>query len=416
MMSLYDGVGLDSKERGPRDQKSDLSECLARTAREAPCLTPAFLPAAGWSSGIKLLQSQLQLKKAALTQPRRDQARKGSAIMAPVMDLKSRREEPDEMPPPPAIFAQARVGKSSLLGGEWDVRLEYDPLWPNDYEKLMKERKERREKEDRRHEDRKRREKGERGQDKERPRPAEPEEDSPPRPQRGGAPGAAIAPPPSLVEETGSPGRDDTGSRHPGLGSASVAQRIMARYGYKAGQGLGKLEQGMSQALLVEKTSKRGGKIIHEKDIPKQAEPASLSPQPSQQQTAESITDMMRNPSKVVLLRNMVGPGEVDEDLEPETKEECSKYGEVVRCLIFEIPGVSDDEAVRIFIEFKRLESAIKGECPPLRSQRGSSKRYCADGRLGSSVTAATSRGSFKRLRRCVLACAALPRNCFQHA
>ncbi|KAM7301470.1 splicing factor 45 [Ixodes scapularis] len=175
-----------------------------------------------------------------------------------------------------------------------------------------------------------------------------------------GASGAAIAPPPSLVEETGSPGRDDTGSRHPGLGSGSVAQRIMARYGYKAGQGLGKLEQGMSQALLVEKTSKRGGKIIHEKDIPKQAEPASLSPQPSQQQTAESITDMMRNPSKVVLLKNMVGPGEVDEDLEPETKEECSKYGEVVRCLIFEIPGVSDDEAVRIFIEFKRLESAIK--------------------------------------------------------
>lgn len=43
----------------------------------------------------------------------------------------------------------------------------------------------------------------------------------------------------------------------------------MAKYGYKDGQGLGKAEQGMSQALLVEKTSKRGGKIIHEKDLPK---------------------------------------------------------------------------------------------------------------------------------------------------
>jgi splicing factor 45 len=43
----------------------------------------------------------------------------------------------------------------------------------------------------------------------------------------------------------------------------------MAKYGYKEGQGLGKKEQGMSTALLVEKTSKRGGKIIHEKDIPK---------------------------------------------------------------------------------------------------------------------------------------------------
>ena len=43
----------------------------------------------------------------------------------------------------------------------------------------------------------------------------------------------------------------------------------MAKYGYKEGQGLGKSEQGMSTALYVEKTSKRGGKIIHEKDMPK---------------------------------------------------------------------------------------------------------------------------------------------------
>ena len=43
----------------------------------------------------------------------------------------------------------------------------------------------------------------------------------------------------------------------------------MAKYGYKKGQGLGKKEQGMSTALFVEKTSKRGGKIIHEKDMPK---------------------------------------------------------------------------------------------------------------------------------------------------
>lgn len=33
----------------------------------------------------------------------------------------------------------------------------------------------------------------------------------------------------------------------------------------------------------------------------------------------------------------MVGPGEVDDDLEPETAEECSKYGEVDKCVIFEV-------------------------------------------------------------------------------
>lgn len=34
-------------------------------------------------------------------------------------------------------------------------------------------------------------------------------------------------------------------------------------------------------------------------------------------------------PCRVVLLRNMVGPGEVDDDLEDEVGMECSKYGNV---------------------------------------------------------------------------------------
>lgn len=35
--------------------------------------------------------------------------------------------------------------------------------------------------------------------------------------------------------------------------------------------------------------------------------------------------------------QNMVGAGEVDEDLEVETKEECEKYGKVGKCVIFEV-------------------------------------------------------------------------------
>lgn len=57
----------------------------------------------------------------------------------------------------------------------------------------------------------------------------------------------------------------------------------------------------------------------------------------------------------------MVGPGDVDEDLEPEVKDECNtKYGEVVKVVICELPHAPSDEAVRIFVEFKRIESAIK--------------------------------------------------------
>lgn len=58
----------------------------------------------------------------------------------------------------------------------------------------------------------------------------------------------------------------------------------------------------------------------------------------------------------------MVGPGDVDNDLEPEVKDECNtKYGDVVSCVINEIKDVVPEEAVRIFVEFKRIESAIKG-------------------------------------------------------
>lgn len=40
----------------------------------------------------------------------------------------------------------------------------------------------------------------------------------------------------------------------------------------------------------------------------------------------------------------MVGRGEVDEDLEGETKEECEKYGKVVKCVIFEVREVYDKD------------------------------------------------------------------------
>lgn len=46
----------------------------------------------------------------------------------------------------------------------------------------------------------------------------------------------------------------------------------------------------------------------------------------------------------------MVGRGEVDEDLEGETKEECEKYGKVVKCVIFEVRSLkaTQEEAAKV--------------------------------------------------------------------
>ena len=50
----------------------------------------------------------------------------------------------------------------------------------------------------------------------------------------------------------------------------------------------------------------------------------------------------------------------MDEDLEVETKEECEKFGKAGKCLIFEIPDGPVDEAVWTYLEFDRVEAAIK--------------------------------------------------------
>ncbi|KAI4487642.1 hypothetical protein M0802_011955 [Mischocyttarus mexicanus] len=334
---------------------------------------------AGWSSGIKLLQSQLQLKKAATTQPKREQYRKATAVLAPVIDLKSKTrdvEKDDENLPnnPLTNNNTSNIGIGSEF--DWNVTNEYDPMWPNEYEKVVKELRDIRDREhDQETEMRKRRRDNTRFEETQATGtntlvPPERDEERTPT-SRGMAGGAAIAPPPSL-QESNELAPSSPSLRQPsnmGYATSSVAAKIMAKYGFKEGQGLGKKEQGMSVALQVEKTSKRGGRIVGEREqLMPPPPPVSMSP-PLLQQTAQaqtsqeepSITEIMKSPSKVVLLRNMVGPGEVDEDLEPEVKDECNtKYGDVARVIIHEVIDAIPEDAVRIFVEFKRIESAIK--------------------------------------------------------
>ncbi|CAJ0959317.1 unnamed protein product, partial [Mesorhabditis belari] len=176
--------------------------------------------------------------------------------------------------------------------------------------------------------------------------------------------GAAIAPPTMLQEESKPEVPATTSSTTvfkapaftPSFGGKSkglgVAANIMSKMGYKEGSGLGKSEQGMSTALTVKRVGMRSGQIMSETIDGKQMAPQGVG--------TTNMSDAMKNPSRVVLLRNMVGRSEVDDDLDSEIQEEMAKYGAVSSVAVHMPEGTPEEEEVRIFVEFGNISQAIK--------------------------------------------------------
>ena len=166
----------------------------------------------------------------------------------------------------------------------------------------------------------------------------------------------------------------------------TAASRIMSKMGFQQGEGLGKDGKGIlnplehkstgqgsiSQIVLDDQDRMRiASRAIAAKlalidpDLSLSAtSPGSGGERESDKEKApKKRMGLFSNPSCVVLLKNMVAPGDVDEMLAEECKQECSKYGPVNTCIIHEIttdPDCPEEECVRTFIFFEKQESAVK--------------------------------------------------------
>jgi len=288
--------------------------------------------------------------------------------------------------PAPVAAGLTTVPASSIFSGSVPIHEEYDPMRPNEYEEVMRERERRKKAAEAEAEKQARLKEMEEVMERLKQQEDGPSGSGalPPPPSRTTAldisgeeaflrrgrlkPGAGgAAGPAGVAAPAGGGGGAGPGGPAPGSDDGakgmSLAQKMLEKMGWKEGEGLGKHRQGMSTPLVAQKTDKRAGVIVNAEAAAGSRTRPGGEAEPADKK-ARVGSALQGKPSKVICLRNMVGPGEVDPDLEDEVGNELTKYGNVTSVMIFEItePSYPPEEAVRIFVQFDRVESATKAQ------------------------------------------------------
>ncbi|GAA5903753.1 uncharacterized protein JCM6883_005103 [Sporobolomyces salmoneus] len=159
------------------------------------------------------------------------------------------------------------------------------------------------------------------------------------------------------------------------------AERMMSKYGWTSGKGLGASESGMTTALSVSRPSPSAPKLSRAQKkkqkhfgIEGTQEVASKGGMAAKNNVIDSSRtgraeernkEMGGEPSRVVLLENICGPNEVDDELPGEIAEEANKLGVVERCAVVIVPFEEEEvgeagerEEVRVFLVMSGLAGA----------------------------------------------------------